>query len=121
CMCVYIYMYVCVYICVCVYEWVCDIMLVSSTDDEDRSLGCVGWTLVILSAFVALLPCFWIISIFICTKVCLTHAHTHARTHTHARAHARKHARTHARAHARTHALQRLHQRDVNYLSALAI
>ncbi|XP_031430063.1 stomatin-like [Clupea harengus] len=38
-------------------------------DDEDRSLGCVGWTLVILSAFVALLPCFWIISIFICPKV----------------------------------------------------
>src|SRR4029434_8045801 len=82
CMCVYIYMYVCVNKCVCVYKWVCDVMLVSSTDDEDRSLGCVGWTLVILSAFVALLPCFWIISIFICPKVCLTHTHTHTHTHT---------------------------------------
>ncbi|KAL2090214.1 hypothetical protein ACEWY4_014902 [Coilia grayii] len=39
-------------------------------DDEDnRGLGCCGWTLVILSAFFALLPCFWIISVFICPKV----------------------------------------------------
>src|SRR4029434_4891668 len=105
CMCVYIYMYVCVNKCVCVYKWVCDVMLVSSTDDEDRSLGCVGWTLVILSAFVALLPCFWIISIFICPKVCLTHTHTHTQTHTPTRTctHTHTHLRTHTHTHLHTH------------------
>ncbi|XP_063056389.1 stomatin-like [Engraulis encrasicolus] len=38
-------------------------------DEENVGLGCCGWTLVILSAFFALLPCFWIISVFICPKV----------------------------------------------------
>ncbi|XP_028840736.1 stomatin (EPB72)-like 3b [Denticeps clupeoides] len=37
--------------------------------EEDRGLGVCGWILVILSTIVAILPVFWIVSVFICPKV----------------------------------------------------
>ncbi|XP_041913999.1 stomatin-like isoform X1 [Alosa sapidissima] len=37
--------------------------------DDDRSLGCCGWTLVILAGILAILPPFCLISVFFCFKI----------------------------------------------------